>query len=50
MLEQSGIVRSDIGSSFGTAGGRAGSVPMTLEPTVQDLDRHVAGRPAEERL
>ena len=37
VLEQSGIVRSDIRASFGTAGGRAEGVPMTLELTIQDL-------------
>jgi protocatechuate 3,4-dioxygenase beta subunit len=37
VLEQSGIVRSDIRSSFGTASGKADGVPMTLELTVQDL-------------
>jgi protocatechuate 3,4-dioxygenase beta subunit len=37
VLEQSGIVRSDIRSSFGTASGTAEGVPMTLELTVRDL-------------
>jgi protocatechuate 3,4-dioxygenase beta subunit len=37
VLEQSGIVRSDIRASFGGAGGVAGDVPMTLELTVADL-------------
>ena len=37
VLEQSGIVRSDIRSSFGTASGKAEGVPMTLELTIQDL-------------
>ena len=37
VLEQSGIVRSDIRSSFGTASGKADGVPMTLELTIQDL-------------
>ena len=37
VLEQSGVVRSDIRSSFGGAGGTAEGVPMTLELTVQDL-------------
>ncbi|HEX6355203.1 intradiol ring-cleavage dioxygenase [Actinophytocola sp.] len=37
MLEQSGIVRSDITSSFGDAGGTAEGVPMTLELTIADL-------------
>ncbi|GAA0443379.1 3,4-dioxygenase subunit beta [Actinoplanes capillaceus] len=37
VLEQSGIVRSDIRSSFGDAKGTAEGVPMTLELTIQDL-------------
>jgi protocatechuate 3,4-dioxygenase beta subunit len=37
VLTQSGIVRSDIRSSFGTAGGTAEGVPMTLELTIVDL-------------
>ena len=37
VLEQSGIVRSDIRSSFGGSGGTAEGVPMTLELTVADL-------------
>jgi protocatechuate 3,4-dioxygenase beta subunit len=37
VLEQSGIVRSDIRYSFGTASGKADGVPMTLELTIQDL-------------
>lgn len=37
VLEQSGIVRSDLRSSFGDAGGTAEGVPMTLELTVVDL-------------
>jgi protocatechuate 3,4-dioxygenase beta subunit len=37
VLEQSGIVRSDIRSSFGDASGTAEGVPMTLELTVRDL-------------
>ncbi|WP_328467898.1 intradiol ring-cleavage dioxygenase [Actinoplanes sp. NBC_00393] len=37
VLEQSGIVRSDIRSSFGDASGTAEGVPMTLELTVKDL-------------
>ncbi|WP_222271140.1 intradiol ring-cleavage dioxygenase [Modestobacter marinus] len=44
VLEQSGIVRSDIRSSFGDASGTAEGVPMTLELTVTDL---VAGAPFE---
>ncbi|HEY0126760.1 MAG TPA: intradiol ring-cleavage dioxygenase [Blastococcus sp.] len=37
VLEQSGIVRSDIRSSFGGMSGTAEGVPMTLELTVADL-------------
>jgi protocatechuate 3,4-dioxygenase beta subunit len=37
VLEQSGIVRSDIRSSIGDASGTAEGVPMTLELTVSDL-------------
>ncbi|ACQ79185.1 intradiol ring-cleavage dioxygenase [Beutenbergia cavernae DSM 12333] len=37
VLEQSGIVRSDIRSSFGTASGTAEGVPMDLQLTVVDL-------------
>ena len=37
VLEQSGIVRSDIRSSFGEFSGTAEGVPMTLELTVRDL-------------
>jgi protocatechuate 3,4-dioxygenase beta subunit len=37
VLEQSGIVRSDIRSSFGDSTGTAGGVPMTLELTLADL-------------
>jgi protocatechuate 3,4-dioxygenase beta subunit len=37
VLEQSGIVRSDIRSSFGEMSGTAEGVPMTLELTVADL-------------
>jgi protocatechuate 3,4-dioxygenase beta subunit len=37
VLEQSGIVRSDIRSSFGDYSGTAEGVPMTLELTVRDL-------------
>ncbi|ASW54509.1 intradiol ring-cleavage dioxygenase [Plantactinospora sp. KBS50] len=37
VLEQSGIVRSDIRSSFGTASGTAEGVPMTLELTILDM-------------
>lgn len=37
VLEQSGIVRSDIRSSFGGMSGTAEGVPMTLELTVSDL-------------
>jgi protocatechuate 3,4-dioxygenase beta subunit len=37
VLAESGIVRSDIRSSFGTAGGTAEGVPMTLQLVVSDL-------------
>jgi protocatechuate 3,4-dioxygenase beta subunit len=37
VLEQSGIVRSDIRSSFGELSGTADGVPMILELTVRDL-------------
>ncbi|GAA4912052.1 intradiol ring-cleavage dioxygenase [Stackebrandtia albiflava] len=37
VLEQSGIVRSDIRSSFGGASGTAEGVPMTLRLTILDL-------------
>nr|WP_255671950.1 intradiol ring-cleavage dioxygenase [Glycomyces amatae] len=36
-MEQSGVVRSDIRSSFGTGGATAEGVPMTLELTVYDM-------------
>lgn len=37
VLEQSGIVRSDIRSSFGDASGTAEGVPMELELNIKDL-------------
>jgi protocatechuate 3,4-dioxygenase beta subunit len=37
VLEQSGIVRSDIRSSFGDYSGTADGVPVTLELTISDL-------------
>jgi protocatechuate 3,4-dioxygenase beta subunit len=37
VLAESGIVRSDIRSSFGSAGGTAEGVPMTLELTLTDI-------------
>ena len=37
VLEQSGVVRSDIRSSFGSASGTAEGVPVQLELVVQDL-------------
>ncbi|GHE07572.1 intradiol ring-cleavage dioxygenase [Klenkia taihuensis] len=37
VLTESGIVRSDIRSSFGSASGTAEGIPMTLTLTVQDL-------------
>ena len=37
VLEQSGIVRSDIRSSFGDMNGTADGVPMTLQLTINDV-------------
>jgi protocatechuate 3,4-dioxygenase beta subunit len=37
VLDQSGIVRSDLRTSFGSANGTAEGVPITLELVVQDL-------------
>jgi protocatechuate 3,4-dioxygenase beta subunit len=37
VLEESGVVRSDIRSSIGSASGTAEGVPMTLELTIADL-------------
>ena len=37
VLEQNGIIRRDIRSSFGGASGVAEGVPMTLEMTIKDL-------------
>ncbi|OAA19684.1 Dioxygenase [Frankia sp. EI5c] len=37
VLEQDGIVRSDIRNSFGDADGTAEGIPMTLELTITDL-------------
>lgn len=37
VLEQSGVVRQDIRSSFGTSAATAEGVPMTLELTLSDL-------------
>src|SRR3954447_18978031 len=37
VLQESGIVRSDIRSSFGSSSGTAEGVPMTLRLTVSDL-------------
>ncbi|MGI5132221.1 intradiol ring-cleavage dioxygenase [Pseudonocardia sp. CA-107938] len=37
VLTESGIVRSDIRSSFGTGSATAGGVPMTLELTITDI-------------
>ncbi|WP_111768753.1 intradiol ring-cleavage dioxygenase [Nakamurella deserti] len=39
VLSESGIVRSDIRSSFGASSGTADGVPMTLELTITDLAR-----------
>nr|BFE59026.1 intradiol ring-cleavage dioxygenase [Dactylosporangium thailandense] len=46
VLNQSGIVRGDIRSSFGTASGTAAGVPMTLELSIVDMangDKPFAG-------
>lgn len=43
VLEQSGIVRGDIRSSFGDASGTAEGVPMTLELVIADLANGGAG-------
>jgi protocatechuate 3,4-dioxygenase beta subunit len=43
VLEQSGIIRSDIRSSFGSAGGTAEGVPMQLELAIKDLANGGAG-------
>ena len=40
VLQDSGIVRSDIRSSFGDATGTADGVPMTLELDLKDLANH----------
>jgi protocatechuate 3,4-dioxygenase beta subunit len=37
VLDDSGIIRSDLRSSFGDANGTAEGVPMTLELTIKDL-------------
>ncbi len=37
VLNQSGIVRSDIRSSFGSASGTAEGIPMTLQMTIVDV-------------
>lgn len=42
ILEQSGVVRSDIRTSIGDASGTAEGVPMTLELTVSDLAKNGA--------
>ena len=39
VLEQSGVVRSDIRSSFGTGSATAQGVPMALELTITDMAR-----------
>ena len=43
VLEQSGIIRSDIRSSFGDASGTAQGVPMQLELAIKDLANGGAG-------
>lgn len=45
VLNQSGIVRSDLRSSFGGASGSADGVPITMELTISDLAN--GGRPFE---
>jgi protocatechuate 3,4-dioxygenase beta subunit len=42
VLEQSGVVRSDIRSSFGTGSATAEGVPMTLELTILDAAKNGA--------
>lgn len=42
VLTQSGIVRSDITTSFGTASGTARGVPLTINLTVVNLERGAA--------
>lgn len=42
VLEQSGIVRSDIRSSFGDASGTAAGVPLTVELVIKDLAKDAA--------
>ncbi|CUU54636.1 Dioxygenase [Parafrankia irregularis] len=42
VLEQDGIIRSDIRSSFGDASGTAEGIPMTLELTITDLANSAA--------
>lgn len=42
ILEQAGVVRRDIRSSFGTSTARAAGVPMTLELTIVDMAQHDA--------
>ncbi len=45
VLDDSGIVRSDISSSFGAASGVAEGIPLTIAMTVTDLD----GKPPARR-
>ena len=42
ILEQSGVVRRDIRSSFGTSTAKAAGVPMSLELTIVDMAQHDA--------
>jgi protocatechuate 3,4-dioxygenase beta subunit len=42
ILTQSGIVRSDIASSFGSSTTRAGGIPLTIELAVQDTSNQCA--------
>lgn len=42
ILEQAGVVRRDIRSSFGTSTAKAAGVPMSLELTIVDMAQHDA--------
>ncbi|GAA1608973.1 3,4-dioxygenase subunit beta [Actinoplanes couchii] len=42
VLTESGVVRSDIRSSFGSASGKADGVPMTITLNIKDLTRSAA--------
>jgi protocatechuate 3,4-dioxygenase beta subunit len=43
VLIESGVVRSDIRSSFGTYSGTADGVPVTIDLTLQDVTKNCAG-------